>query len=167
MVLHAPRTTPRDYGFKSGDYHVIVNAASQTAKIFSFEGKLLYTVPALAMGQDPNWRLTGGDTPPSVYKLGTFCNDKENGTMERGYGWGFFDLIDCDDRGKEDGENTNGRSGIGLHGGGSSLPDPFTPYQKLVPTLGCVRVTNWDLFNTFLPLYKKGTVFLSIFQDDN
>jgi hypothetical protein len=166
MTLNSPRTKPQNYGFKKGDYHVVVNAATANAKIFSFEGKLLYTVPCLAMGQDPNWRLTGGDTPPSVYKLGAFYNDKENGTMERAYGWGFFDLVDLDNAGKEDGENTNQRAGIGLHAGGSSLPDPFARYQKLVPTLGCLRVHNYDLFNTFLPLYKKGAVFVSVHQDD-
>jgi RHS repeat-associated protein len=30
------------------------------------------------------------------------------------------------------------------HGGGSSLPDPFAPNQKLTPTLGCTRLHNQD-----------------------
>jgi hypothetical protein len=86
--------------------------------------------------------------------------------MEPRYGWIFYDMIDCDVKGKEDGENTNGRSGIGLHGGGSSLPDPYTPYQKLVPTLGCLRMHNYDLLHTILPLYNKGVIFISVHQDD-
>lgn len=164
--LTAPKTRPHDYGFKLGDFHMVVNAAISSAKIFSFEGNLLYTVPCMAMGQDPKWWLPGADTPPSVYKLGALYNDKANGTMERGYGWIFYDMIDCDVKGKEDGENTNGRSGVGLHGGGSSLQDPFAPYQKLVPTLGCLRMHNYDLLHTILPLYNKGTIFISVYQDN-
>lgn len=160
-----PKTSVRDYGFKKGDFNIVVNASTTTAKVFSSEGKLLYTIPCMAMGQDPNWKIVGGDIPSSIYKLGVFYNDKDNNTMERGYGWGFFDLIDCDTKGKEDGENTNGRAGLGIHGGGSSLEDPYAEYQKLVPTLGCLRVHNYDLFNTILPLYKRGTVFLTVIQD--
>jgi RHS repeat-associated protein len=33
------------------------------------------------------------------------------------------------------------------HGGGSSLPDPFAPNQKLTPTLGCTRLHNQDAIN--------------------
>jgi hypothetical protein len=166
MVLHAPKTHPRDYGFSKGDFHLVVNAAAETIKAFTFEGKFLWERPCLAMGQNPNWRLRGGDTPPSVYKLGVLYDDRANGTMLRAYGWQFYDMIDCDNVRREDGENTNGRSGVGLHGGGSSLADPFAPYQKLVATLGCLRMFNADLEDYILPLYKKGTVFLSVYQDD-
>ena len=31
-----------------------------------------------------------------------------------------------------------------IHGGGSSLPDPFAPRQGWTPTLGCLRVQNED-----------------------
>lgn len=39
------------------------------------------------------------------------------------------------------------RSGIGLHGGGSGLPDPFAPRQSppFVVTHGCLRLVNQDL----------------------
>jgi hypothetical protein len=37
------------------------------------------------------------------------------------------------------------REGIGLHGGGSGLPDPYAPEQGFVITEGCVRLQNRDL----------------------
>jgi hypothetical protein len=39
-------------------------------------------------------------------------------------------------------ESVPGREGIGIHGGGTGLPSPFTPHQHLLPTLGCLRVEN-------------------------
>jgi hypothetical protein len=54
---------------------------------------------------------------------------------ERGYGpVGAF--IDVGDPRKRD-----------IHGGGSSLKDPFAPRQKLTPTLGCTRGHNNDVIN--------------------
>ncbi len=38
-----------------------------------------------------------------------------------------------------------GRSGIGIHGGGSGLGTPFAPRQGWIPTHGCLRVQNEDL----------------------
>lgn len=39
----------------------------------------------------------------------------------------------------------NHRSDIGVHGGGSGLPDPGKPLQGWVVTLGCWRLQNVDL----------------------
>jgi hypothetical protein len=83
------------------------------------------------------------------------------------YGWMVFDMIDCDVENQEDGENTNNRSGIALHSGGSSLADPYAPMlSALVPTLGCLRIHNQHLESNILPIYMKGTVFISVSQDD-
>ena len=43
-----PKKKPQDFGFKKGDTHIIVNDISEIAKAFSFDGKLLWEVPALA-----------------------------------------------------------------------------------------------------------------------
>jgi hypothetical protein len=136
-------------------------------KAFTFEGKLLWEIPCLATGQTASWWKEGGDTPPSVYRLGTLYNDKANGTMLPAYGWMFFDMVDCDVTRRESGENTNGRSGIGLHSGGSSLANPFAPFLvALVPTLGCLRIHNKHLETNILPLYNSGKVYISVFQDN-
>ena len=41
----------------------------------------------------------------------------------------------------------NHRSGIGLHGGGSGLPDPLAPRQGWVWTHGCWRLQNQSLLS--------------------
>lgn len=51
--------------------------------------------------------------------------------MEPAYGWAY---INIDDRGRA------------LHGGGSNLDDPYEPYQELLPTYGCFRMYNSDIF---------------------
>jgi hypothetical protein len=154
-----PRTRPQDYGFKVGDYHLVANAASGTVKAYEFSGKLLWERPILLQGQHDQYWAVGGDTPPGVWYLGQLHNDKANGTMDKAFGWMFFDMVDLE--GREDGNN---RAGLGVHGGGSSLRDPFAPRQPLVPTLGCPRMHNEDLEKYVLPLYQKGKVFLSVYQ---
>jgi len=37
-----------------------------------------------------------------------------------------------------------GRSGLGIHGGGTGCPEPFAPSQPLLMTLGCLRCHNID-----------------------
>jgi hypothetical protein len=41
-------------------------------------------------------------------------------------------------------ENVPGRIGIGIHAGGTGLPNPFLARQHLLPTLGCLRIENQD-----------------------
>lgn len=165
-MLHAPRTTPQDYGMGSTDYHLKANAKTQTLKAWRGDGTFLWEIPCLATGQRAEWWLNGGDTPPSVYKLGKLYNDRKDNCMTAPYGWLFFDMVDCDTTGQEDGENTNQRSEIGMHGGGSGLSDPYAPLQPLRPTRGCLRLHNQHLETHILPLYEKGAVYVSVLQDD-
>jgi hypothetical protein len=157
---YPPRTHPKAYSFKDGDFHLIANAITKTIKAYDSKGALIWEKPALMEGQHYRYWLYAGATPPGVYYLGELYNDLANGTMERAYGWLTFDMVDLE--GREDG---NDRAGICLHGGGSALPDPFAPYQKLLPTFGCIRMHNQDLRDYVLPLYKKGRVFISVYQD--
>lgn len=167
MVVYRPKTTPRDYGFKSGDHHLVVNALTNTVKCFSSGGALIWEKPALPVGQRPEWQEYSGDTPPGVYRIGQVWDDHKRyagriplNRTTRAYGWITFDLVDLE--GNEDG---SGRAGIAIHGGGSSLPDPLAPYQRLVPTLGCIRMHNADLL-LIRDLLKTGNVYVSVTQDD-
>lgn len=152
-----------------GDTHLVVNAVSNTAKAYDFNGKLLWEKPALADGQHANWKVYQGDTPPGLYRLGALYNDYDNDPNPgydrtlASYGWLTIDMVDLE--GNED----KFRSGICVHGGGSGLgwPGAWEPYQQLVPTWGCVRMHNKDLHDHLLPRYRQGTVFLSVYQDDN
>jgi len=171
MTLIGPKKRPQDFGFKAGDSHLIVNDAMETMKAFSFEGKLLWEIPCLARGQysDYEWKLNKSDTPPGLYKLGQLYNDYalhgNKAPYDRtlmAYGWAFYDMIDLEGQ-----ETGIGRAGIGLHGGGSALgwPGAWAPQQALVATYGCCRIHNSALVDKVLPLYRKGTVFLSVFQE--
>jgi L,D-peptidoglycan transpeptidase YkuD (ErfK/YbiS/YcfS/YnhG family) len=122
------------------------------------------------MGQHSNWRQRGGDTPPGLYKLGQCWNDVDavgrsapyQLTLMQ-YGWQTYDMIDLEGH-----EDRNGRAGICLHGGGSACgwPMAWAARQPLYATVGCVRMHNEDLKNVIHPLYKQGTVFISVHQDE-
>lgn len=166
-----PKRKPHEFGFKAGDHHLIVNDISETARAFTFDGHELWSVPALARGQgsDREWQARNTDTPPGLYRLGTLYNDYgffgPEGRNSRdclAYGYQSYDMVDLE--GNEDG---NGRAGILIHGGGSALgwPGAWAPKQKLLPTLGCVRMRNIDLLDKLFPLYKQGTVFVSVWQE--
>lgn len=171
MALIGPKKRPQDFSFKAGDSHLIVNDAMETMKAFSSEGKLLWEIPCLARGQysDYEWKIQRSDCPPGLYKLGQLYNDYaihgNNAPYDRtlmAYGWAFYDMIDLEGQ-----ETALGRAGIGLHGGGSALgwPGAWAPNQALVSTYGCLRLHNQDLINKILPLYRQGTVFISVFQE--
>lgn len=176
--IHEPTTPmvgpikrPQDCGFKEGDTHLLVNDISQRAKAFDFSGKLLWEVPCLARGQgsDKEWRRTGEDTPPGLYKIGQVYNDWGaygiNAPRNRttlAYGWLSFDLIELEGQ-----EARYGRAGIMIHGGGTGCgwPGAWASHQPLLPTFGCVRMHNIDLRDKLLPLTKVGTVFVSVYQE--
>lgn len=169
-MLISPTKRPQQFGFKQGDSHIVVNAAAETAKAYSFSGVLQWEKPCLSDGQHPNWKANRGDTPPSLYRIGEIYNDIARvGTKPAfdrtlmQFGWLSFDMVDLE--GKED---DNGRAGIMLHGGGSACgwPGAWHPYQALHPTLGCLRMRNADLRDFVLPLTRRGVVFISVHQDN-
>lgn len=170
-AMIGPKKTPKQFGFKKGDHHIIVNDAVETAKCFSFEGKLLWELPALARGQasDYEWKLTNTDTPPGLYRIGTVYRDYDiNGdrpAFDRtlmAFGWYSLDLIDLEGQ-----ESSVGRAGIMLHGGGSAngWPAAWAPMQTLYSTFGCVRMHNVHLRDHVIPLLKTGSLFLSVYQE--
>ena len=171
MALVGPQKRPQDFGFKAGDFHLIVNDASERMKAFSFEGKLLWEVDCLARGQgsDFEWKLRNTDTPPGLYKVGAVYRDYEKvgdkPAYDRtlmAYGWYSLDLIELENQ-----EASNGRAGIMIHGGGSACgwPGAWAPKQVLFPTHGCVRCHNIDLCDKVVPLLKTGTIFVSVYQE--
>ena len=165
-----PKKTPKDFGFKQGDTHIIVNDISETAKAYDFTGKLLWELPALARGQgsDFEFKLNSTDTPPGLYKIGAIYKDYENNSNPpydrtlMAFGWYSFDLVELENQ-----EAKYGRAGIMLHGGGSACgwPGAWKPMQPLHSTHGCVRMHNQHLKDKVLPLTKTGTVYVSVFQE--
>lgn len=166
-----PKKTPKDFGFKDGDTHLIVNDISETMKAYDFKGTLLWEIPCLARGQgsDYEFKLTNTDTPPGLYKIGQIYKDYEtvgpNPAYDRNlmaFGWYSFDLEELEAQ-----ESKYGRGGVMIHGGGSANGWPlcWAAKQPLHTTHGCVRIYNQDLRDKILPLTKKGTVFVSVYQE--
>jgi hypothetical protein len=155
---------------KPGDSYLLVNDRDQDMEAFDHSGKFLWKVPCLARGQgaDNQWKTTNTDTPPGLYKIGQVYNDYEQNPnppcsdTAMSYGWFSFDLVELENQ-----EAANGRAGIMLHGGGSGCgwPGAWAPRQQLFPTLGCVRLHNIELRDRVLPLVKKGTVYVGVFQE--
>lgn len=166
-----PGKQPKEFGFKPGDSHIIVNDIVETAKAYDYYGNLLWEIPALARGQGSDYVFSANssDTVPGLYVLGELYNDyatagdypKYDRTL-MAYGWMSFDLVELEGQ-----EARYGRAGLMVHGGGSAagFPGAWAPKQPLYPTLGCVRLYNIDLRDKVLPLYKKGKVFVSVYQE--
>lgn len=166
-----PTKRPQDFGFKTGDSHLIVNDITEKIKGFDFTGKLLWELPCLARGQgsDYEFQYVQTDTPPGLYKIGEVYKDYErvgaNPSYSRdlmAFGWYSFDLIELEGQ-----ESRYGRAGIMIHGGGSACgwPGAWNPFQTLYSTHGCVRMHNKHLQDYVLPLTKTGTVFVSVYQE--
>ncbi len=170
--LVGPSKTPQDFGFSGTDSHVVVNDAAETAKAYDVEGRLLWEIPALArgQGQENQYKETSTDTPPGIYRIAKkVYRDYEQDpspaySADRcSYGWYSFDLEDLEMQ-----ERRFGRAGIMVHGGGTACgwPGAWAPLQPLHSTLGCVRLHNQDLRDKLLPLVEKGTVYVSVYQED-
>ena len=166
-----PTKKPQDFGFKDGDTHLIVNDITEVMTAYDFHGNKRWEIPCLARGQgsDTDWKHPRTDTPPGLYKLGAVYDDYGKVGLHAAcdrthlaYGWCSFDMVSLDHH-----EEDAGRAGIMMHGGGSGCgwPGAWAPKQHLVPTFGCVRAYNSDLRDKILPLTKKGTVFVSVFQE--
>lgn len=154
---------------KVGDSYLLVNDRDSDMEAYDYSGKFLWKIPCLAKGVGgKDWRKKNSDTPPGLYKIGQIYADyEENPNPPRSdeaesYGWYSFDMIELEGQ-----EARNQRAGIMLHGGGSACgwPGAWAPKQGLHPTLGCLRAHNIDLRDRVLPLTKKGTVFIGVFQE--
>jgi GH24 family phage-related lysozyme (muramidase) len=165
-----PRKAP---DLKPGDHHLVADDRRQTMAAFTHDGTRLWSIPCLCRGQagDTEWKTTGSDTPPGLYKVGRVYRDYEQDptatfTKDRqSYGWYSFDLEGQE--GQEGPNSQTGRDGIMIHGGGTACgwPGAWAPRQALHPTLGCIRLHNVDLRERVLPLVGMGTVWVSVLQE--
>jgi hypothetical protein len=155
---------------KAGDSYLLVNDRDEDMEAYDHTGAFLWKVPCLARGQgaDNDWKHTSTDTPPGLYKLGQLYPDYEQNPnppcsdTAMSYGWYSFDMEELENQ-----EVKVGRAGIMLHGGGSGCgwPGAWAAKQTLLPTLGCIRLHNIELRDKVLPHYRKGTVYVGVFQE--
>jgi predicted chitinase len=165
-----PRKAP---DLKPGDHHLVANDRSEIMTAYNHAGARLWAVPCLCRGQgvDTEWRTTGSDTPPGLYKVGRVYRDYEqnpnppHSADRQSYGWYSFDLEGLE--GQEGPNSKPYRDGIMIHGGGTACgwPGAWAPKQALHPTLGCIRLRNVDLRDRVLPLIASGAIWVSVLQE--
>lgn len=129
---------------------VVFNGKSRLLKMFiagcAHLGKpdgLLHQFACHDVGVNDQYVTAGEDVyghlckcPPGEYGLG---RPEHLIPPQLPYGYFFTPLIDINGI-----EAAHGRDGIGIHGGGSDLPNPFSPRQGWEYTFGCLRLQNED-----------------------
>jgi hypothetical protein len=163
------RYDPKQMGVD--DYHirVIDSEADSVSHMICYDskGSAIWKKDCLAKGQTSDWGLFSGDTPQGLYRLGEcWIADFGDSSTCKPYGIYCFDMISV-----IDGEDATGRAGICMHGGGSALGYPGCnhPFQKLLPTFGCIRVHNDVLKNVIHPMWEATqrsgkTIWVSVYQ---
>lgn len=126
----------------ANDLHLLLSRADRRLKLFDAGGTLLYTAEARN-------RTVNDLAPPNQRwapcPAGEFILGRPVRKATAPFGPFFIPLLDGSSPPHVMAENS--RSGIGLHGGGSGLAEPFAPAQSppWVPTHGCWRLLNRDL----------------------
>jgi hypothetical protein len=118
------------------DLHAQFNAAAERLQVYAAGGQEVFAAAARNRTVNPgegHW----GHIPPGEFKLGVPV--PKNAIP---FGKWFIPVLDY--LGQDQMQDFQ-RSGIGIHGGGSGLPDPFAPRQGNVITEGCIRLQNEDL----------------------
>jgi hypothetical protein len=133
---------------KVGDAHLVFNGASNKLKFFFVTEQ----GPELRHEWECHDVGVADANPPNGDEYGHLCKCPPGkgyavGTPQRldppepPYGY-FFIPIGDDHTGDM---SEHGRAGIGIHGGGSDLPNPFAPQQGWEWTYGCLRMQNCDV----------------------
>ncbi|GEM_PF-5499905 len=147
---------------QKNDVHFVVNAVSKRLKCFDASGQLKWTVEAHCEGTNGSYDVFQGDTPPGLYKCGSPDDVLSTDSDRNSFGPWFVPLNEME------GQLTRrNRSGLGVHGGGSGLSNPFYAMrQGWVPTHGCIRLQNEDAVrfaNTVKFIQRHGgTAWLSV-----
>ena len=164
MEIKRPDMGPHDLHVVVADYetrHV------GSAQCFNASGVRLWQIPAIGKGVNgPSTKVRGGDTPPGLYLAGKITESQpgEPRHLWNQYGRWFIDMIE-----RQEQERSIGRSEIGWHGGGTGLPDPLAPRQRLIATLGCVRSHNEDMHKVVIPALHRcraegGQMWITVHQ---
>lgn len=151
LVKINPRKVASGSGGDGSARVSLLNGAGQAVREFPA------SVPpyrSIAVGVNgPRRDIQGGDTPFGVYRYTETRGGTLDARLGTGYGTG---KVYVDDYRYSYGEMEEARPRrylIRLHGGGSSLSNPYAPDQDLRKTVGCVRMKNEDV-NTLIQLIK-------------
>jgi hypothetical protein len=102
-----------------------------------------------------------GNLPPGEYILGV---PVPKNTVP--FGSWFIPILDAPEHSEL---SSRGRSGLGIHGGGTGLPSPFSPHQGWQVTHGCLRIQNAALIEVVHWVQsaqgRGGTCYLTVVPD--
>lgn len=121
---------------KPNDLHAVFHDTTNRLKLFDASGRLVFTCEARNDAVAGPGFGHNGDCPRGEFILGP---PRKKGTPA--FGAWFIPVLDAATGGPM---AHYGRAGIGIHGGGSGLNDPFAPLQGWVKTHGCLRTQNQD-----------------------
>ncbi len=116
------------------------HADNESLKCYYGNGVLQWCVKARGVGSHRDFRVNG-NTPPGLYELDRPQSISPRDEKAFALGAWFVPLkvfVSHD-------SVRYGRKDIGIHGGGSDLPQPLAPHQGWEATHGCIRVQNVDL----------------------
>jgi hypothetical protein len=119
------------------DLHVIFDAGARLLTVWDGSHQKLMECEARNKTTDDGQFGHYGNLPSGLYLLGA-------PVVKNTVPFGPF-YVPITDFGPNRALAEHGRSGVGIHGGGSGAPDPFAAHQGFVVTHGCVRVQNIDL----------------------
>lgn len=148
------------------DIHIVVNTATNLAKCYVVTEPLpRWAIQARTDGSDGpgiNYDVNSGDTPPGLYEVTAAERIPAIDPQAASFGAWYLWLAE-----QEGQESSRGRAGIGWHGGGSGLLNPWAPRQGWQVTHGCLRSQNEDLEEKVVPsiqytLKRGGRVWLSV-----
>lgn len=150
---------------KEHDLHIVISGTTHKCTVWNKQGSPLFVCEARCDGwEGPGYDIQNGDTPPGLYEAGlvTWTQKAEPNKIWYAYGPVFVDLEELMDQ-----ERSRGRAGVGMHGGGSGLPDPLANRQGWYKTHGCVRFQNQDIVhltkNHIMPCQAKGgTAYVNV-----
>lgn len=122
----------------TGDLHLVFNDTTNVCKLFR-RGNDISPLLVCEMRNDTvRWGFgRWGRCPRGFFQLGT-----PSAVKMPAFGYWFIPLFDLGLGGPMFKEQ---RRGIGIHGGGTGLENPFAYRQGWKPTHGCLRVQNEDL----------------------
>lgn len=129
--------------------HWVFNAPARHLKGFDHDGKLVFECEARNDTVSEGYGHYG-HCPPGTYGLGA---PMRLDPPEVPYGGWYVPVNDIHGLWER-----YGREGIGVHGGGSGLPEPFAERQGWQITEGCVRLQNEDLAR-FVTLVTPSDIF--------
>lgn len=123
---------------EEGDLHLVFDDTQNACKLFKKVEKGGEWLYSCSMRNDTVRRWFGrwGACPRGVFLLGA-----PSAVHAPAFGDWFTPLFDTKKGGPME---KGGRVGIGIHGGGSGLANPYARRQGWKPTHGCLRVQNED-----------------------